>query len=757
MLQWLTRLAARPFLISYKQNPIKTGHSIRKRPRLALEELESRLVPTTSAAFQLVNDWGAGFQGEVRILNDQPTPITDWKLEFDFAPQISPIWNASTTGHTGTHYVIRNAGWNSTIAAQATATFGFLGNPGGIKAGPTNFILNGVPLGTVEDLPTLSITDTSVTEGDGVNSTVSFTVTLSKASTRPVTVNYSTSDGSARAGSDYFAASGSLAFNPGEVKKSIAVTVKGDTLDETDEDFFVALSNLAGARLGIGQARAKILDNDPPPSLAIADLAVQEPQAGTTPGGTGVATGYFHTSGSQILDANGKIVRIAGVNWFGMESTNFAPHGLWIRGYKEMMDQMKQLGFNTIRLPFSNQLFDAGSVPNGIDFAKNPDLQGLNGLGILDKIVTYAGQMGLRIILDHHRSGAGAGAEGSGLWYTGTYSEARWISDWKMLAARYAGNPTVLGGDLHNEPHGPATWGNGSTNDWRLAAERAGNAILSVNPNWLIVVEGVENASSGSYWWGGNLSNAGAYPVRLNVAGRLVYSPHDYPASIYPQSWFSDPRYPANLPEVWDRTWGYLFRQGIAPVLLGEFGTKLETASDRLWLDKMTAYLAGDLDGDGANDLSAGQVGPSWTYWSWNPNSGDTGGILKDDWASVQQAKVDKLKPIEFPWSGGGNVAKTGTTVTFTVTLSSTSGQPVTVSYATADGTAVQGSDYNAVSGTLTFAPGETQKTISVMVFADSVVEQTERFFVRLSTPQNATLRDGEGIGTILDLNGPGV
>src|SRR5262249_55751253 len=148
----------------------------------------------------------------------------------------------------------------------------------------------------------------------------------------------------------------------------------------------------------------------------------------------------FHTQGNQLVDAQGRNVKVAGVNWFGFESSTYAPHGLWARGYRSMMDQMKQLGYNTIRLPFSNQLFDAGSVPNGINFSLNPDLQGLTGLQIMDRIVAYAGQIGMRIILDHHRSEAGAGAEGSGLWYTSAYPESRWISDWVMLATRYAGN-----------------------------------------------------------------------------------------------------------------------------------------------------------------------------------------------------------------------------------------------------------------------------------------------------------------------------
>jgi endoglucanase len=70
--------------------------------------------------------------------------------------------------------------------------------------------------------------------------------------------------------------------------------------------------------------------------------------------------GYWHTSGNQILDANNQPVRIAGINWFGMETSNFAPHGLWTRGYKSMLDHIKSLGYNTLRLPYCNQLFDAG-------------------------------------------------------------------------------------------------------------------------------------------------------------------------------------------------------------------------------------------------------------------------------------------------------------------------------------------------------------------------------------------------------------
>jgi endoglucanase len=174
--------------------------------------------------------------------------------------------------------------------------------------------------------------------------------------------------------------------------------------------------------------------------------------------------------------------------------------------------------------------------------------------------------------------------------------------------------------------------------DWRLAAERAGNAILAVNPDWLIVVEGIEKtATDDYYWWGGNLRKAGAAPVRLNVPQRLVYSTHDYPSSLHAQKWFSDPTYPANLPSVWDETWGYLVKQNIAPVYVGELGTKYQTESDKQWLSALGSYMTSN--------------GMSFAFWCLNPNSSDTGGILQNDWQTVDSAKHGALQPLLAPKS----------------------------------------------------------------------------------------------------------
>ena len=343
---------------------------------------------------------------------------------------------------------------------------------------------------------------------------------------------------------------------------------------------------------------------------------------------------FLRTDGAKIVDSAGQEVILTGINWFGLETDVLAPHGLWSRNWEEMLDQTASLGYNTIRLPYSNELFDPSLRPQGIDYAKNPDLQDLDGLQVMDKIVEGAGKRGMKVILDQHRPTSDSQSH---LWYTDELPEDRWIADWQALAKRYRGNDTVIGADLHNEPAGEATWGSGDPKtDWRLAAERCGNAILEVNSDWLIVVEGVEKTEDDFgnvldwYWMGGSLQNARFAPVRLNVPNRLVYSAHDYGPSVYMQGWFLDPEFPENLTEIWDHHWGYLVRENIAPVLVGEFGG-LSVGDDveGVWQRALVEYMR--------------ERGISYTYWALNGNSGDVGGLLGEDWTTVDAAKQKML------------------------------------------------------------------------------------------------------------------
>ncbi|HQS18297.1 Calx-beta domain-containing protein [Reyranella sp.] len=613
-------------------------------------------------------------------------------------------------------------------------------------------IADGAAVGTiVNDDARISVADATVTEGNNGTSALAFTVTLSAATSGPVTVAYTTANGTAKAGQDYTAQTGTLTFAAGEISKVINVQVSGDTAVESNETLKLTLSSPTGAVIADGVAIGTILndDNATPtlPTLSISDASVVEGNPGT-----GAAPGWLSTSGNQIVDSAGHTVQIAGVNWFGFESSTFAPHGLWTRGYKDMMDQMVDLGFNTIRLPFSSEMLHTNAAPNGIDFNKNPDLTGLSALQIMDKIVDYAGQVGLKIILDHHRSNAGAGTSDNGLWYDGQYTQASWVADWKMLAARYADDPTVIGADLHNEPHN-GTWGGGGANDWALAAETAGNAIGTVNPNWLIFVEGVGTYKGESYWWGGNLMGVRDRPIDLALDDRLVYSAHDYPNSVYKQPWFQGADFPANLPAKFDQMWGYIYKEGIAPVWIGEFGTKLVDPKDAPWLEAITSYLGGDFDNDGTSDLAPGQKGPSWTFWSWNPNSSDTGGILTDNWTGVNQTKMGYLTPIEYQFhedAPGDGSAPAGPTASFVLTLSEAATHEVTVDYQTVYGEA-GAADFIASNGHVTFAAGEQSKTITIQITSDKLVEGNEHFGVVLTNAVGATISRATGTATIVD------
>jgi chitinase len=614
---------------------------------------------------------------------------------------------------------------------------------------PTNAtILDGqgtVTISNDDALPVLNVSDVTISEGNSGTKMATFTVSLASAYGATVTAKYGTEAGTASVGSDFVAQSGSLSFAPGQTSKTVSVVVNGDTAVEANETFKLKLSSPSNAVIGDGEGVATITNDDTAvvPQIRVGDTTATEPTGGN--GG-----GYLSTRGNQIVDASGETVQIAGINWFGAETSRFSPDGLFTRNYKDMMDQMLELGFNTIRLPFSTQALDAGSMPNDINYGINPDLAGKNALQVMDAIVAYADEIGIKIILDHHRSSAGDSASSNGLWYDNTYSEARWISDWKMLAARYADNDSVIGADLHNEPHGSATWGGGGANDWAAAAERAGNAVHDVNSNWLIFVEGIESYQGNYYWWGGNLMGVRDRPIVLETPNKVVYSAHDYPESVYAQPWFNDGNYPNNLTSVFDKYWGYIYKENIAPVYIGEFGSKLQSAKDIAWFNEITAYLSGDLNTDGVKDIPAGNEGISWTYWSWNPNSGDTGGILKGDWSSVETNKITKLQPIMYDFGdSNGGVAY----AEFVVTLSQAATGTVTVDYLTQAGSAGT-SDFGATAGTLTFLAGETSKIVKVPILADALTESNESFGLVLSKPVGATIADASATGVIYDANG---
>jgi hypothetical protein len=130
-------------------------------------------------------------------------------------------------------------------------------------------------------IPTLSVGDVAVTEGDSGTTNATFNVTLSAASNKTVAVSFYTAAQDAQKDVDYKSVSGRLSFAPGVTSQTITVPVVGDTLDEFDEHFLVILAHPLNAQAGKGQGRGTILDDDPPPSASINDVALDEGNAGT--------------------------------------------------------------------------------------------------------------------------------------------------------------------------------------------------------------------------------------------------------------------------------------------------------------------------------------------------------------------------------------------------------------------------------------------------------------------------------------------
>ena len=153
-------------------------------------------------------------------------------------------------------------------------------------------------------------------------------MTLSQATSQPVTVAYATADGTALAGSDYVAASGTLTFAPGETRKTVTVTIIGDSTVESSETLFLRLSNPTGAALGTNQALGTIVDDDKPvtPALVINDVSVTEGNTGTTAANFVVSLSAAATTTVTVNYATANATATAGSDYQSVLGTlSFTP------------------------------------------------------------------------------------------------------------------------------------------------------------------------------------------------------------------------------------------------------------------------------------------------------------------------------------------------------------------------------------------------------------------------------------------------
>lgn len=374
---------------------------------------------------------------------------------------------------------------------------------------------------------------------------------------------------------------------------------------------------------------------------------------------------WLHTDGNKILDKEGKQVWITGVNWFGYNTGTNTFDGLWASKLETTVQAIADHGFNLIRVPISAQLINqwaSGEYPRAnYNNAYNPALNDMNSLEIFDYFLTLAETAGIKVMPDIHSAETDAAGHNVNLWYTSNVSVQEYYSALEWLAGRYKNNDTIIAIDLKNEPHGKpnegknaAIWNNSKdANNWKYVAETAASKVLAKNPNLLIMIEGTEiypKNNKGDYsstnsedyyfnWWGGNLRAVKDFPINLGkYQNKLVYSPHDYGPTVYEQPWFKgNYTYDSLMKDCWRDNWFYIYENNTAPLHIGEWGGFMREPN-LTWMTYMRKLI---------NTYHLNH-----TFWCLNANSGDTGGLLLDDFTTWDNEKYNFVKSVLWQENG---------------------------------------------------------------------------------------------------------
>jgi endoglucanase len=334
----------------------------------------------------------------------------------------------------------------------------------------------------------------------------------------------------------------------------------------------------------------------------------------------------LRTRGRSIVDRNGQRVKLASVNWYGGSDELFIPSGLDIRHRSEIARVIRRLGFNSVRLPYSDEMVMDNPLIEPDLLSANRDLIGFRALDVYVAIVESLTEAGIAVIPNNHITQA-TWCCGMNIcdtaWYNSylgpacrvSQTEDQWIENWVTVMSTFTDNPLVIGADLRNEPRG--LWGTMPWGKWATAAERAGNRLLAMNLDWLIFVEGVSSSN--------DLSGVRNRPIVLDVLDHVVYSAHVYSWS----GWGSREGMYAKRPflsfvKSMKENWAYLLEENIAPVWVGEFGGPHEPSEEdfNYWKNLLKFLKLVDAD---------------FAYWAINPrkphaDEEETYSLVEDDW-----------------------------------------------------------------------------------------------------------------------------
>jgi ribosomal protein L35AE/L33A/predicted secreted protein len=640
--------------------------------------------------------------------------------------------------------------------------------------------------------PALSINDISQSEGNSGTTTFTFTVSLSTpAPTGGVTFDIATQDGTATvANNDYVARSlTSQTIPAGSQTYSFAVTVNGDATIEPNETFFVNVTNVSGATVADGQGQGTIL-NDDSPVLSIADVSQNEGDSGTT-------TFTFTVTSSLPAPAGGITFDIT-----TQDSTAVAPGDYTARS-------------------LTSQTIPAGQQTYNFDVTVNGDTQVELNETFLVKVTSANGNPQATgtivnddtanlVISQVYGGGNNSGAQFRNdfveIFNRGTttvdFSLTPYSVQYASVGSNFGSNKTNLtSGTIAPHRYFLVQESGGTTNGVALPSPDAtGTIALASTSGKVALVAGATSLSSTAC--PGDDGTSPFNPLSSTIADFVGYGDtsttagHCYEGSA-PTANLSnttaDFRKAGGCVDSNDNASDFFVAQpnprnsasatgdckpeiiiNDVTVTEGNSGTVNATFTVSLTATSAQTVTVDFATADGTATAPADYQANSGTL-TFNP--GDTtktitvlvnGDALDETNETFFVNLSNAVNGVVIDNQGQGTIndndpapsisindvsvaeGESGTTpLTFTVTLSTPSGQTVTVNYATADNTATSPSDYQATSGTLTFNPGDTTKTVTVLINGDTAFEQNETFLVNLNTPVNATISDGQGQGTI--------
>ncbi|MFE2866773.1 glycoside hydrolase family 5 protein [Embleya sp. NPDC059259] len=446
-------------------------------------------------------------------------------------------------------------------------------------------------------------------------------------------------------------------------------------------------------------------------TLAAALLVPTTAKAGPPPSAPGTVTTALaeswtpplSTRGRWIVDADGNRFKLKSGSWHGASGTwggsgdiedpadyhdkeisHEMPMGLDRVAIPTVVDNFRQLGLNSIRLQFSNEMIHKSTPVTDASVAANPQLRGKTPIQVYDAVVTALTDAGFAVVMNNHTTTSRwcCGLDGNERWNTSQSTET-WENDWLFMARRYRDNKRVVGADLYNEVRrntwDDPNWGWGNDKDWQAASQHVGDRILTeANPDLLIVVEGIN--------WQGipldglphgrpTLEPANTLSHTLVNAHKLVYSAHFYgytgpnhtgaTGTGETHDWRYQELSLTELRATLDRQAFFVTTEGqhfTAPLWISEFGDGFTETNpqSRAWFGNFVDHLISRDTDFAVWPLVGWQrdgIPNSWSLVSWDA-AGNRAGILDPgDWRTpiwnrliTAPARTGRIAPVA-DWS----------------------------------------------------------------------------------------------------------